>query len=86
MADDKTVPEILTLARLCGIQPEFEDIFGVSHCVTLSTMEVLLTAMGVPCATPGEVRDSLEDLQENLLGACFPRSVWSTPESGGLLC
>ena len=85
MADDKTVPEILTLARLCGIQPEFEDIFGVSHCVSLSTMEALLTAMGVPCATPGEVRDSLEDLQENLLRGLLPPVSVVDPESGGLV-
>ena len=85
MADHKTVPEILTLARLCGIQPEFEDIFGVSHCISLSTMEALLTAMGVPCATPGEVRDSLEDLQENLLRGLLPPVSVVDPESGGLL-
>ena len=85
MADDKTAPDILTLARLCGIQPEFEDIFGVSHCIPLSTMEALLTAMGVPCATPGEIRDSLDDLRENLHQRLLPPVTVVTPEAGGLV-
>ena len=85
MAEDKTVPDLLTLARLSGIQAEFEDFFGIRRCITLPTMEALLSAMGVPCATPGEIRDSLEELQENLHQRLLPPVTVVTPESGGLL-
>jgi 4-alpha-glucanotransferase len=82
MADEKPVPEVLTLARLCGIQPEFEDIFEVSRCVTLPTMQALLTAMGVSCATPGEVRESLSEIQETLERSLLPPVTVVTPETG----
>jgi 4-alpha-glucanotransferase len=65
--------ELRTLARLCGITMEFRDNFGVRRRPSRPTMEALLTAMGVPCGTPGEIRDSLEQcvrrLTERLLSS-----------------
>ncbi len=90
MADKKTAAEIAALSRLCGITMEYRDNFKVRRRTSRATMEALLTAMGVPCGTPKEIRDSLEHCQKRLTdrlllpvtmatpgaGRCLPLNVW----------
>jgi 4-alpha-glucanotransferase len=72
-------PELRTLARLCGITMEFRDNFGVRRRPSRPTMEALLTAMGVPCGTPGEIRDSLEHCVRRLTERLLPPVTVATP-------
>jgi 4-alpha-glucanotransferase len=90
VADKKTAAEIAALSRLCGITMEYRDNFKVRRRTSRATMEALLTAMGVPCGTPKEIRDSLEHCQKRLTdrlllpvtvatpgaGRCLPLNVW----------
>ena len=40
-------PEVLErLCRLCGIEPEYTDIWGMKHHVPERTLRALLSAMG----------------------------------------
>ena len=40
--------QILQLARLKGIDPEYRDIWGQGHCVPLETQMKILSALGAP--------------------------------------
>ncbi|MFZ2088931.1 MAG: hypothetical protein WAU47_10170, partial [Desulfobaccales bacterium] len=60
MSDKKVESNIAALARLCGISLGYEDNFGTCRQTSRAALEALLTAMGVPCGSPGEIRDSLE--------------------------
>ena len=73
MANKKTAPEIAALACQYGIAMEFQDNFGVRRRITQASMEAVLTALGVPCSTPGEIRDSLEHCQRRLQERLLPR-------------
>jgi len=74
--------EITALSRLCGISSEFRDNFGVRRRTSRTTMQALLTAMGVPCDTPGEIRDSLEFCQTRLTKRVLPSVSVVTPRNG----
>ena len=82
MADKKTAAEIAGLACQCGIAMEFQDNFGVHRRLTQASMEAVLTALGVPCSTPGEIRDSLEHCQRRLQERLLPPVTVVTPETG----
>ena len=82
MTEKKTAAEIAALARLCGITMEFRDNFGVRRRISRVTMEALLTAMGVPCGTPGEVRAALEDCQRRLTEPLLSPVTVVTPGNG----
>jgi 4-alpha-glucanotransferase len=76
------VNELRTLARLCGISMEFRDNFGRRRRTSRATMKALLTAMGVPCGTPAETRDSLEHCLSLLTDRLLPPVTVVTPETG----
>jgi 4-alpha-glucanotransferase len=85
VADKKTAAEIAALSRLCGITTEFRDNFEVRRRTSRATMKALLTAMGVPCGSPGEVRDSLELCRKDLTDRLLPPLTVATPKSGRCL-
>jgi 4-alpha-glucanotransferase len=77
--------ELRTLARLCGVTMEFRDNFGKRRRPSRTTMVALLTAMGVPCGTPAEIRDSLEHRLGLLTDRLLPPFTVATPEEGRCL-
>jgi glycogen operon protein len=50
---------VAALAEAAGIAPSWHGIDGIAHAVGLDTKRALLAAMGLQCATDGEVRESL---------------------------
>ncbi|MBI3392190.1 MAG: 4-alpha-glucanotransferase [Nitrospirae bacterium] len=57
--------EILTrLSRLCGIAPEWHDIWGNRHEVSPETKKALLAAMGVRVGSEAEIADLLREREE----------------------
>ena len=82
MAAKKTAAQTAALARLCGITMEYQDNFGVRRCITRAAMEALLTAMGVPCGTAAEVRDSLEQMRLGHTDRLLPPMTVATPGRG----
>jgi hypothetical protein len=77
--------ELRNLARLCGVTMEFRDNFGKRRRPSRATMEALLTAMGVPCGTPAEIRDSLEHCLSLLADRLLPPFTVATPDTGHCL-
>ncbi len=59
MTDKGTAAEIASLGRLCGIAPEYWDNFGGRHRAPLSTIQALLSAMGVSWEEPEGRRQEL---------------------------
>ncbi|MDN5850631.1 MAG: 4-alpha-glucanotransferase, partial [Nitrococcus sp.] len=49
------------LARLCGIAPDYTDVWGQVHTVSLETKRALLKAMGVAIADSEELHASLAE-------------------------
>ncbi|HET8701097.1 MAG TPA: hypothetical protein VFL97_05475, partial [Nitrococcus sp.] len=49
------------LAVLCGIAPEYIDIWGQTHLVSGATKQVLLAAMGVAVADTAQLHSSLAE-------------------------
>ena len=82
MVDKKNVTDIAALSRLCGLTTEYRDNFGERRRTSRSTMQALLTAMGVPCRTPGEIRDSLEQYRTRLTNRLLPPVTVVIPEGG----
>jgi hypothetical protein len=82
VADKKTAADIAALSRLCGITTEYKDNFGERRRTSRATMQALLTAMGVPCGTPGEIRDSLEHCRRRLTNRLLPPVTVATPGGG----
>ena len=82
MADKKNVTDIAALSRWCGLTTEYKDNFGERRRTSRSTMQALLTAMGVPCRTPEEIRDSLERCRTRLTNRLLPPLTVVTPEDG----
>lgn len=82
MAAKKTAAELAALSRLCGISLEFRDNFGARRRTSRATMRALLTAMGVPCGTAGEIRDSLDHCRTHLANRILPPVTVATPEAG----
>jgi 4-alpha-glucanotransferase len=82
VTDKKTMTEIAALSRLCGISMEFRDNFGVRRRTSRATMQALLTAMGVPCDTPGEIRHSLEHCRTRVADRLLPPVTVVTPGEG----
>jgi 4-alpha-glucanotransferase len=77
--------ELRSLARLCGVTMEFRDNFGKRRRPSRTTMEALLTAMGVSCGTPAEIRDSLEHRLGLLTDRLLPPVTVATPDTGQCL-
>jgi malto-oligosyltrehalose synthase/4-alpha-glucanotransferase len=48
------------LSTLCGIAPDYEDIWGKRHPVSDETRRALLSAMGLPADTDSALGESLE--------------------------
>lgn len=82
MADKKTTAELMTLSRMCGITMGYKDNFGVRRRTSRVTQQALLTAMGVHCVTPGEIRDCLEHWRKRLTNRLLPPVTVATPEEG----
>ena len=82
VSDKKIASDIALLGRLCGISMEYKDNFGVRRRTSQSTMRALLTAMGIPCGTPGEIRTSLEQSQRRLTDRLLPPVTVVTPSVG----
>jgi 4-alpha-glucanotransferase len=59
MSDNTSAAEIAFLGRLCGIAPEYCDNFGGRHRAPLSTIQALLSAMGVSWEEPERRRQEL---------------------------
>ncbi|MFZ0052889.1 MAG: 4-alpha-glucanotransferase [Desulfobaccales bacterium] len=59
MADPAAAAEIAFLGRLCGIAPEYRDNFGGRRLAPLSTIQALLSAMGVSWEEPERRRQEL---------------------------
>ncbi len=58
-------PELLDrLAQAAGIAPNWSEMNGVTHAVTAETKTILLTSMGLPVGSTGELRDSLDRLTQ----------------------
>lgn len=72
MADKQTALEIAALGRLCGITPEYRDNFGRRRATSAATCRALLTAMGVPCETSNERRQSLAELKARRTDRLLP--------------
>ncbi|MCI0468991.1 MAG: 4-alpha-glucanotransferase [Nitrospirae bacterium] len=47
------------LSYLCGIAPEYYDIFGERHAATLETKRAILAAMGLKIETEHEITDEI---------------------------
>jgi len=82
VADKKNVTDIAALSRWCGLTTEYKDNFGERRRTSRSTMQALLTAMGVPCRTPMEIRDSLEHCRARSTDRLLPPVTVVTPEGG----
>jgi 4-alpha-glucanotransferase len=74
--------ELRNLARLCGVTMEYRDNFGKRRRPSRAAMEALLTAMGVPCGTPAEIRDSLEHSLSLQIDRLLPPVTVATPDPG----
>ncbi|MBF0144700.1 MAG: glycogen debranching protein GlgX [Magnetococcales bacterium] len=59
-----SLQEMDRLARLAGIQDGYWDIYGKWQPIPPETRLSFLTAMGLPCGTPGQVSASLRTLEE----------------------
>ncbi|MCE1236532.1 MAG: glycogen debranching protein GlgX [Hyphomicrobiales bacterium] len=70
------------LARAAGIAPDWWDLSGGNHAVGDDAKRAILAAMGLPAATLGEARDSLERLAEET--ARRPLPMAATLFEGGL--
>ncbi len=58
--DSPAGPDVQRLARLHGIQPEYQDVWDRRHEVSEGTQRALLQAMGVDCSDAEAVRRSLD--------------------------
>jgi 4-alpha-glucanotransferase len=64
MTDQSEEPLIDTLAKLFGIDPEYYDIFGQRHVISLDTKRAILAAMGVRTATQEHLTRALDAVHE----------------------
>lgn len=55
-------PELQQLALAAGLLPEWEDVYKRRHQVPEASLRYLLNSLGLPCATPGQIRESLHSL------------------------
>ncbi|MFK8250495.1 glycogen debranching protein GlgX [Ancylobacter terrae] len=63
------------LAQAAGIAPEWWDVGGTYHLVGDDTKRAILTGLGLPAGTGGEVRDSLVRLSEEKWGRAMPPAL-----------
>jgi 4-alpha-glucanotransferase len=64
MAINKHAPEMINeLAGLCGILPEYWDIFGKQHIATVETKQAMLKAMKMHIETDADVSKAISDLK-----------------------
>lgn len=63
------------LAELCGIAPDYTDIWGQTHPVSATTKRALLTAMGLAIADPEQLHGALADCELGPWRRLLP-AVW----------
>ncbi len=56
MTDDR----LQALAEAAGIAVQWEDVFHETRVVAPDSLRALLTALGFPCTSPGEIADSIQ--------------------------
>ncbi|MDE8348674.1 MAG: glycogen debranching protein GlgX [Acidocella sp.] len=62
------------LASAAGIAPDWWDIAGNQHHVSIDTQQALLQAMGLPASTTADVRASLEQVSQASIRRLLPLS------------
>ncbi|MHB1289907.1 MAG: 4-alpha-glucanotransferase, partial [Georgenia sp.] len=67
--------ELRALADAHGVATEFWDFTGNHRIVSSATIAAVLTALGVPCGTEGEVRDALAEHELGPWRSPLPPSV-----------
>ena len=69
-------PDLLDrLATAAGISPEWWDIDGTRHKVSIATKQTILTALHLPAGTSGEARDSLSQFAETHQRRTLPHAL-----------
>ncbi len=58
-----TAPKLEQLAALCGIAPDYHDVWGQRRHVSSETQRALLTAMGIAVDTDEAVRRSFREME-----------------------
>ncbi len=61
MSSDTYGKELDRAADLCGIEPQFRDIFGNLHVTSAQTKKAILAAMGFPAESEEEIRKAIAD-------------------------
>ncbi|WP_432494108.1 4-alpha-glucanotransferase [Kineococcus gypseus] len=61
--EDRPGPQLLELAAACGVATRFTDWQGEETAVSRSTIEAVLTAMGLDVSGPEAVDDSLQEVR-----------------------
>jgi 4-alpha-glucanotransferase len=64
--DQQTAEMINELSGLCGILPEYWDIFGKRHTATVETKKAMLRAMKMPVETDSDISKTIGDLKNRL--------------------
>ncbi len=70
-------------AQLCGVEPEFWDIFGNRHVTSRETNEAIVGALGFSTESEEQLRAGLERIERadwtEVLGPCLVMSVEQQP-------
>jgi (1->4)-alpha-D-glucan 1-alpha-D-glucosylmutase len=72
------------LAALCGILPEYQDLWGHPHACSDETRRSLLGAMRLATGTEAELSASLEDLASREVRAMLPPAMVVGEDTAGL--
>lgn len=71
------------LAKLAGIEPLYQDIWGHTHPASIETKQALLTAMGIACGDESAARESLRQWEQatwqRLLPAVLVHTLGESP-------
>jgi len=62
------------LAEICGIKPNYTDAHGRQYVVSPETKRALLHALAVDASSPGSIRASLHDLDQEQWSQIIPRA------------
>ncbi|MDS1141561.1 4-alpha-glucanotransferase [Pusillimonas sp. SM2304] len=54
---------LLQLAAMAGLAPSWQDVFGEARQVSEDSLRYLLAALGFPCESAAQIRDSMQRLQ-----------------------
>ncbi|WP_432496444.1 4-alpha-glucanotransferase [Kineococcus auxinigenes] len=61
--EDRPAPQLLELAAACGVATRFTDWQGRESAVRRSTVEAVLTAMGLDVSSPAALDDALHEVK-----------------------